>query len=120
MTLPLLLLFLLGALEISRMNMILETANNAAYEAARACIVPGATSEDGITAASATLNAIGVTGVEVVIEPSNITNATPSVTATVSIPYSDNLWLPASYATGSANVSCTLTRDWFIATQGVP
>jgi len=118
LTFPILLLLLLAALELGRMNMIRETVNNAAYDAARTCIVPGATSQEGVNAATAILNSIGIANGTVQVQPSTITNATPTVTATVSVPYSTNMWFPPMYASsGSATVTCTLTRDWAISTN---
>jgi len=100
------------------MNMIRETANNAAYEAARTCIVPGATNAEGVSAANAILQSIGVIGTSVQVEPATINDTTPSVTATVSIPYDTNMWIRPLYsANGSASATCTLTRDWVISTR---
>lgn len=118
LTVPVLFAVLFGALEMARMNMIRETVNNAAYDAARTCIVPGATNKEGVDAATAILKYIGITNGTVVVSPSTITDTTPSVTATVTVPYSSNMWFPAVFATsGSASVTCTLTRDWIISTR---
>ena len=68
-TAPILFMLLFGALELGRMNMIRQTANNAAYEAARTCIVPGATNAEGVAAAKAVLASIGVTCPDPVITP---------------------------------------------------
>jgi Flp pilus assembly protein TadG len=118
LTFPILFLLLLGALELGRMNMIRETVNNAAYDAARTCIVPGATNKEGVDAATAILNSIGVSNGTVQVQPSTITDTTPTVSATVSVPYSTNMWFPPIYASsGSATVTCTLTRDWVLSTR---
>ena len=55
LTASILFMFLFAALEFGRYNMILQTANNAAFDAARACIVPGAAVSDGQTAGRTTL-----------------------------------------------------------------
>jgi Flp pilus assembly protein TadG len=122
MTVPIMLLLLFGALELGRMNMIRQTANNAAYEAARTCIVPGATKAEGVNAAKAVLDSIGVTYSDPVItlEPpaAEITDTTLSVTATVVVPYGTNMWVrPLFSKTGSATATCTLTRDWAVSTR---
>lgn len=115
---PILFLLLFAALELGRMNMIRETVNNAAYDAARTCIVPGATNQEGVNAANAILKSIGVVNGTVQVQPGTITDTTPTVTATVSVPYSTNMWFPPIYANGgSATVTCTLTRDWIISTR---
>jgi len=118
LTFPILFLILLAALELGRMNMIRETVNNAAYDAARTCIVPGATNKEGVDAGTAILKSIGVSNGTVQVQPSTITDTTPTVSATVSVPYSTNMWFPPIYASsGSATVTCTLTRDWVISTR---
>lgn len=118
LTAPVLFALLFGALELARMNMIRETVNNAAYDAARTCIVPGATNAEGVTAGTSTLRCIGITNGTVQVTPSTITDTTPTVSATVSVPYSSNMWFPPLFATsGSATVTCTLTRDWIISTR---
>jgi Flp pilus assembly protein TadG len=118
MTVPVLFLLLFGALELGRMNMIRQTANNAAYEAARCCAVPGATAAEGVAAAQKLLSSIGANGATITITPATIVNSTTSVTATVTIPYSTNVWVKPLYATsGSATATCTLTRDWVVSTR---
>lgn len=122
LTAPLLFLLLLGSLELGRMNMIKQTANNAAYEAARTCIVPGATKAEGVAAARAILNSIGVTCPDpvIVLDPvtTDITDTTLSVTATVVVEYKTNMWGTSLFSkTGSASASCKLTRDWAVSTR---
>jgi Flp pilus assembly protein TadG len=113
MTAPILFLILFAALEFGRYNMLLQTASNAAFAAARACIVPGATASLGQTAGANVLNAVGVTGGTVTISPSTISLTTTSVTATVTIPVTSNLWItPVFCRTTSISKSCTLTPDW--------
>ena len=103
----------LRRLEISRYNMILQSTNQAAFEAARACIVPGATASNGQTAGNTILQAAGLAGGTVTINPSTIANTTSQVTATVTVPVSRNLWTLAIFCKGTATTkSCTLTSDW--------
>lgn len=113
LTAPILILFLFAALEFGRYNMIQQTANNAAFEAARTCIVPGATASNGQTAGQNILNAVGIKGGTVTISPATITTATTTVTATVTIPVTSNLWTaPVFCKSTSTTKSCTLTCDW--------
>jgi Flp pilus assembly protein TadG len=119
LTAPILFLFLFAALEFSRYNMILQTANNAAFEAARTCIVPGATASNGQTAGANILSASGISGGTVTIatipatSPPTITNTTTQITATVTIPITCNLWTSAVFCKGTSTTkSCTLTSDW--------
>lgn len=113
LTAPILFLFLFAALEFGRYNMIQQAANNAAFESARQCILPGATASDGQNVGLGVLSAIGVNGGTVTINPSTITNTTPQVTATVDVPVTANLWTaPLFFQGGSVTKSCTLTCDW--------
>ncbi len=93
--------------------MVQQTAINAAFEAARACVVPGATAATGQTAAQTILNAAGIKNATITMNPSTITNQTTTITATVSVPMSSNLWVIPSF-TGTATTlkSCTMTLDW--------
>ena len=106
-------LFVFAALEFARYNMILQTASNAAFDAARACIVPQASATLGQAAGTSTLNAAGIVGGSVTISPSTITNATTQITATVTVPVTRNLWTSANFFTnGTVTKSCTLIPDW--------
>jgi Flp pilus assembly protein TadG len=117
-TAPLVFLFLFAALEFGRYNMIVQTATNAAFEAARHCIVPGAAASDGQTAGMGVLNAVGIKSATVTMNPTTITSATQQVTATVQIPVGSNLWLaPLFVQTGTLSRSCTLTCDWVDSTR---
>ena len=92
--------------------MIQQTAGNAAFEAARQCILPGATAADGQTVGQRVLSAASVTGT-VTISPATITTTTTSVTVTVTVPVASNLWVPPVFCgSGSVTKSCTMTCDW--------
>ncbi len=117
LTVPILLLFLFTALAFSRYNMIQQTVNNAAFEAARHCIVPGAAVADGQTAGLKVLSAGFVTGGSVTINPNPIANTTTQVTATVTAPISSNLWvtqipgISTKLFSGTASKTFTMTVD---------
>jgi len=118
LTVPILLMLLFAGLELGRMNLIRQTANNAAYETARACVVPGATVADGEAVGTKILGSIGVTGATVDVQPDPILNDTPQVTATVTVPMSNNLWALSFFpATGSVTVTCQINRDWVVSTR---
>jgi Flp pilus assembly protein TadG len=61
LTAPIFFLFVLAAFEFGWMNVLRHTADNAAYEAARAAMVPGA------TAADATVKANNILGAELAL-----------------------------------------------------
>jgi len=117
LTAPILLLFLFATLAFGRYNMIQQMVNNAAFEAARHCIVPGATVADGQAAGLKVLNAGFVTGGSVTINPNPITSQTTQVTANVTAPISSNLWvtqipgIPTKIFSGTASKTFTMTVD---------
>jgi Flp pilus assembly protein TadG len=113
LTASVLFMFLFAMLEFGRYNMILQTANNAAFDAARACIVPGASVSLGQAAGTTTLSAAGIRDYTVSISPNPITGTTSTVTATVTIPVTTNLWTRAVFCKSTTvTKTCTLTCDW--------
>src|SRR3954452_2358003 len=76
LTAPIFFVFLLAAFEFGWLNVIRHTADNAAYEAARTIIVPGATADEAIAKAQGLLNVVGARGAKIDITPANVTNAT--------------------------------------------
>ena len=89
-TAPIFLLFLLSAFEFGWLNVMRHTADNAAYEAARTVIVPGATAAEATAKATSILNVVGARGAKISITPSSITNSTTDVTVAVDIPMNSN------------------------------
>ena len=113
LTATILFTFVFAALEFGRYNMILQTANDAAFEAARACIVPGATASNGQSEGLNILSAALITGGTVTISPATLTLTTTQVTASVSVPVGSNLWFtPTFCGTGTISKTCSLTPDW--------
>jgi hypothetical protein len=113
-------MFLFAGLEFGRYNMILQSTSNAAFDAARACIVPGAATSDGVTAGLKTLSASGIAGGAVTISPmtgttvtATIDSTTTSITATVTVPVTRNLWTSAVFLKKpTVTKTCTLASDW--------
>ena len=89
-TAPIFLVFLLAAFEFGWLNVMRHTADNAAYEAARTAIVPGATSAEALAKANSLLNVVGARGATVNITPTTITNSTAEITVAVDLPMSSN------------------------------
>lgn len=111
---PILLLLLFGAIDFSRANSIRNTAENAAYEGARRAIVPGATSQSAEEAANAILGFLSLNSTNVTVAPTIITNSTPQVTVSVSVPLAGNLYAANQLLTSKTITrSCTLTREQF-------
>jgi Flp pilus assembly protein TadG len=89
-TAPIFILFLLAAFEFGWLHVIRHTADNAAYEAARTAIVPGATSAEALAKANSLLNVVGARGSKITITPSSITNTTTEVTVAIDTPMKSN------------------------------
>jgi Flp pilus assembly protein TadG len=87
---PIFLLFLMVAFEFGWLNVMRHTADNAAYEAVRTAIVPGATSAEALAKANSLLKVVGARNAKVSITPSTITNATTAVTVVIDLPMTSN------------------------------
>ena len=121
MTAPILFLIFFASLEFSRYNMIQQTANNAAFEATRKCILPGYAATDGRTTGLNVLSQASISSGTVTIYDadantvisSTIPTTTQRIKATVSVPLSSNLWVrPLYLGSGTITKSFTLTCDW--------
>jgi Flp pilus assembly protein TadG len=88
--LPVLLLFFTGSIELFRLNQYRHAADQAAYEACRKIIVPGATKEEAEAEALKVLKILGIKKVNVEINPAVITETTPQVSVKISIPAQGN------------------------------
>jgi Flp pilus assembly protein TadG len=102
MVVPIIFTLFLGSIEITRLNFIRHTIANAAYEGARAAIVPDGTANDAITEARRLLTNMGC-GVDADITA--VVNAT-SAQVTVSVPVDKNSWGLGRFTSG-LNVSRT-------------
>ena len=110
--LPLVLAVFFAAFEFCRANMLRHTADNAAYEGARAAIVPGATADDAEETAIILLDTVGASGATVEIDPETIEPDTPEVTVTVTVPMDDNGFGFLSFMNGGDIVTAfTLARE---------
>jgi Flp pilus assembly protein TadG len=89
-TAPVFFLFLLAAFEFGWVNVLRHTADNAAYEAARAAMVPGATATEAKSKATGLLNIVGARGAKIVITPANLTPDTKEVTVAIDVPMKSN------------------------------
>lgn len=89
-TAPIFFLFLLAAFEFGWLNVIRHTADNAAYEAARTAMVPGATADEARAKATNLLNVVGTRDATVTITPGTLTPETDEITVDISIPMNRN------------------------------
>lgn len=110
--LPVLVTVIFACLEFSRMNMIRNTAKNAAYKAARKAIVPGATASGAQTEATNLMHSIGVNDSTVTVTPAVITSSTTTVTVNIQTNLSRNLFFtPMFLKNNSITTTCTLNRE---------
>lgn len=100
---PVFFLFIFAAMEFAHLNTLRNSANNAAYEAARCVVVPGAAISEAEAAAQQILAAVGVTTYTINVTPDPITDETREVTVAIDIPYAQNA-IVVPWFTGSANV----------------
>jgi Flp pilus assembly protein TadG len=119
LTSSLLFLIVFTAIEFMRVNTIVNTSENAAYEGARTAIVPGATADDAIAAAQSMLSVIGTRNAVVLVEPATITTDTPEITVTVQVPLNANSFIAPQFFLGKTlTKACTLSREITDSGQG--
>ncbi|QDU88132.1 TadE-like protein [Pirellulimonas nuda] len=113
LTAPLLFMFAFASIEFSRANMLVHTAKIAATEGARRGIVPGATAEDCRAAAQGELDILGFVGGTVTVTPATISDATPEVNVTVSVPVDvrNGYVLPRFFLGSTVTRSINLQRE---------
>jgi hypothetical protein len=118
MTLPIVFSIFIASIEFSRLNMIRNSTDNAAYEGARRGILPGATAADIRTEVNNALSAVGIRGGRVVVVPAIITSSTPSVEVSVIVPLRENAWVSPLYSTNrTITKSCKLSRETALNTD---
>jgi len=112
LTAPIFFLFLLAAFEFGWLNVIRHTADNAAYEAARTAMVPGATADEARTKANRLLRIVGARGANVTVTPDPVTAQTEQVTVAIEIPMKRNgLIVPRFTKNTEINASSTLRTE---------
>jgi Flp pilus assembly protein TadG len=110
--LPIAFAFFFAAVETTRINMIINGAENTAYEGARVGILPGANKARIKSAAREILDAVLVKGGKIKINPDPLTDDATSITVTVTIPLNKNFWGENNLGQGKkVKRSCTLTRE---------
>ncbi len=112
LTAGLLFLVIFTAIEFMRVNTIVNSAENAAYEGARTGIVPGATVKEVKAAATSMIQAIGVRGATVTVDPTPIAEDTPEITVTIAVPLDKNSFVAPRFFLGDTlTKTCTLSRE---------
>ncbi|WP_428307471.1 TadE family protein [Lacipirellula sp.] len=101
---PIFFLLVVASLEFGRLNIIRHTADQAAYEAARHAMVPGATAAEATAKATSMLKIIGARDAKIkVVGPTDDT-----VTVTIDIPMLTNGWITPKF-TKATTIHATST-----------
>ncbi|MEM6654399.1 MAG: TadE family protein [Planctomycetota bacterium] len=110
---PVFFLFVFGAIEFSRVNMVLHTCRIAAVEGARRGVIPGADAKECEQAALDELAIIGISASEVEVQPNPIKRADPSVTVTVRAPVTleNGFAIPKFFLGKTIETSATFQRE---------
>jgi Flp pilus assembly protein TadG len=112
LTAPVFFLFLLAAFEFGWLNVIRHTADNAAYEAARTVMVPGATAAEARSKANNLLNIVGARSARITVTPATLTPETDEVTVAIDIPMNKNgLIVPRFTSATTIHSSSTLRTE---------
>jgi Flp pilus assembly protein TadG len=112
LTAPVFFLLLLAAFEFGWMNVIRHTADNAAYEAARTAMVPGATVAEAKAKANNLLGIVGARSATITVTPSELTPETDQVTVAIDIPMNENgLIVPRFTSAKTLHCSSTLRTE---------
>lgn len=98
---PIFFVLVIAAFEFGRLNVIRHTADNAAYEAARHAMVPGATAAEAVAKANSILNIVGTRGANVTINPAVIDNSVDEITVTIDVPMNQNGWITPRFTSAS-------------------
>ncbi|MEQ8208899.1 MAG: pilus assembly protein [Lacipirellulaceae bacterium] len=98
---PIFFVLVIAAFEFGRMNVIRHTADNAAYEAARHAMVPGATATEAVAKANSILNIVGTRGASVSINPAVIDETVDEITVTIDVPMNQNGWITPRFSSAS-------------------
>lgn len=87
---PVMFFVLMSVFEFGWQILIRHTADNAAYEAARVAIVPGATAQDAVNEANRIMGIVGARSFEVDVTPDTLNENTQEVTVQIGMSYADN------------------------------
>ena len=101
---PIFFLLLITSIDFGRMNVLRHTADNAAYEAARHAMVPGATAAEAVAKANTVLSSVGTVGATVNVSPAVIDLSTDEIIVTVTIPMNLNGWIAPHFTSGKTIV----------------
>ena len=97
---PVFFLVLLTVFEFGWQVVIRHTADNAAYEAVRVAIVPGATADEAIAEATRIMNIVGARSFNIEVDPPVLDNETERVEVLVEGAYANNGIIASKFLSG--------------------
>jgi Flp pilus assembly protein TadG len=97
---PIFFLFLLASFEFGWLNVLRHMADNAAYEAARGAMVPGATATEAKATATAILKIVGARDAVITVTPATLLPTTTEITVAIDIPLKNNVLIVPRFTTG--------------------
>ena len=111
-TLPILIVFVFGAIEFGMANMMIHTAEAAAYEAARVGMTPGATATEVIQTANDILATARISHSTVAVTPTDLSTDSSAVRVSVTFKFADNtVFAPYYMSSGDLVRTCELRRE---------
>jgi Flp pilus assembly protein TadG len=111
LVLPIFFTLLFTAYEFGRANLMRHGAESAAYEAARAAIVPGANNADVRTAAQRVLASVGVDQFTITTVPANVQTPSNALEVRIAVPLDQNFTI-STFVTGFVFTGrCRLSRE---------
>lgn len=122
LVLPVVLLLVAALLEFSRASMLKQSADTAAYEAARVGIVAAARRADIIAAADSLLRSAQLKQWSVMITPTTIDERTAWVRVQVDVPVAENSWISPFFFRGqtiSSAVTLVTERPTAVQLSGI-
>ncbi len=108
-------LFVLASIEFARLSIVRHAIDNAAYEACRKVIVPGAQTDDAVAHVHSLLAKYGVRDLRITVSPSPIQEQTPAVTVSIEAPAAASAWGISTFTDG-----LTLRSSSTLLTERIP
>ncbi|MCA9260922.1 MAG: pilus assembly protein [Planctomycetales bacterium] len=112
MVAPIFFALMMAAFEFGRLNVVRHTADNAAYEAARIAMVPGATAAEARAEANRILAIVGTRSATVTVAPAVLGPDVDQVTVSIDVPMDLNALILPRFTSGSRiQTSSTLRTE---------
>ncbi len=109
---PVLFALLFASIDIARVQNIRNTAALAAYEGARAGMLPGKSASEVLAIVQQNIAVVGINDASITITPSVIDDTTTEVTVGINAPLATNLYAFSTFFSGKhVTASCTLQRE---------